>query len=191
LPPPHAPAERNDWQTLRTLLPYLWEFRGRVVLALVCLFAAKGANVGVPLVLKEIVDRLGAGGSAVVLPAALLIGYGLLRLSTTVFTELREFVFAKVTQRAVRRIALEVFAHLHSLSLRFHLERQTGGLTRDVERGTRGISQLMGYALFSILPTLVEIGLVTGILLVKYDPWFAGITLVTLAIYIGATVTIT
>ena len=193
--PAAAPAERNDWQTLRTLLPYLWEFRWRVVAALACLFAAKGANVGVPLVLKEIVDRLGAGRGAVVgavvLPAALLIGYGLLRLSTTVFTELREFVFAKVTQRAVRRIALEVFSHLHSLSLRFHLERQTGGLTRDVERGTRGVSSLMGFALFSILPTLVEITLVTGILLAKYDPWFAGVTFVTLVIYIGATVTIT
>jgi len=190
LPGP-ASLDRNDWQTIRTLLPYLWEFRWRVVVALSCLFAAKGANVSVPLVLKEIVDRLGAGGAAVVIPAALLIGYGLLRLSTTVFTELREFVFAKVTQRAVRRIALEVFSHLHSLSLRFHLERQTGGLTRDVERGTRGIASLMGYLLFSILPTLVEIGLVTTILLVKYDPWFAVITLVTLVIYIGFTVTIT
>ncbi|MCC6533803.1 MAG: ABC transporter ATP-binding protein/permease [Burkholderiales bacterium] len=191
LEPGPPPAQRNDWQTLRTLLPYLWEFRWRVVLALACLFAAKGANVSVPLVLKGIVDRLDNASAAVALPAALLIGYGLLRLSTTVFTELREFVFAKVTQRAVRRVALEVFGHLHSLSLRFHLERQTGGLTRDVERGTRGISSLMGYALFSILPTLVEISLVTAILLVKYDPWFAGITLVTLTIYIGATVTIT
>jgi len=189
--PAPTPLERNDWQTIRTLAPYLWEFRWRVVLALACLFAAKGANVGVPLVLKEIVDRLGAAGTAVALPAGLLIGYGLLRLSTTVFTELREFVFAKVTQRAVRRIALEVFGHLHSLSLRFHLERQTGGLTRDVERGTRGVSSLMGFALFSILPTFVEISLVTGILLAKYDPWFAGITVVTLTIYIGATVTVT
>jgi len=194
--PPPAPAaagaKRNDWRALRTLLPYLAEFKWRVAIALACLFAAKSANVGVPLVLKEIVDRLGGAGSvALVLPVAFLIGYGLLRLSTTVFTELREFVFAKVTQRAVRRIALEVFSHLHSLSLRFHLERQTGGLTRDVERGTRGIASLMGYLLFSILPTLVEIALVTTILLVKYDPWFAVITLVTLTIYIGVTVTIT
>lgn len=162
------------------------------MVALACLFAAKAANVGVPLVLKEIVDRLGgAGAAALVLPIALLVGYGLLRLSTTVFTELREFVFVKVTQRAVRRIALEVFGHLHNLSLRFHLERQTGGLTRDVERGTRGIASLMGYLLFSILPTFVEIGLVTTILLLKYDPWFAVITLVTLTLYIAATVTIT
>jgi ATP-binding cassette subfamily B protein len=189
--PGPIPADRNDWQTLKTLLPYLWEYRFRVVLALACLLAAKGANVGVPLVLKELVDHLGTGGAALALPAALLIGYGLLRLSTTVFTELREFVFAKVTQHAVRRIAIEVFSYLHSLSLRFHLERQTGGLTRDIERGTRAVSSLMGYALFSILPTLVEIALVTAILLAKYDPWFALITLVTLSIYIGVTVTIT
>src|SRR5690606_8693677 len=154
-------------------------------------FLAKAANVGVPVVLKRIVDALSVESAALALPAGLLIGYGLLRFSTTVFTELREFVFAKVTQHAVRRIALEVFAHLHSLSLRFHLERQTGGLTHDVERGTRGISQLMGFALFSILPTLVEIALVTGILLVNYDPWFAVITLVTIAIYIATTVLIT
>ena len=184
-------AERDDWQTLKSLFPYLWEFRWRVVAAIVCLFAAKAANVGVPLVLKELVDYLGTAGSAVAIPAALLIGYGLLRFSTTLFTELREFVFVKVTQRAVRRIALEVFGHLHDLSLRFHLERQTGGVTRDIERGTRGVSSLMGYALFSILPTLVEIALVTGVLLAKYDPWFAGITLATLTVYIGVTVTIT
>jgi ATP-binding cassette, subfamily B, heavy metal transporter len=191
LPAP-PPSDRDDWQTLRTLLPYLWEFRWRVVVALACLIAAKAANVGVPLVLKELVDTLGgAGTAAITIPAALLIGYGLLRFSTTLFTELREFVFVKVTQRAVRRIALEVFGHLHSLSLRFHLERQTGGVTRDIERGTRGVSSLMGYALFSILPTLVEIALVTGVLLVKYDPWFAGITLATLTVYIAVTVTIT
>jgi len=185
------PAARNDWQTIGTLLPYLWDHRWRVLAALACLFIAKAANVGVPLVLKEIVDRLGAGAAAVVLPAALLIGYGLLRLATTVFTELREFVFAKVAQRAVRRIALEVFGHLHSLSLRFHLERQTGGLTRDIERGTRAVSSLMGYALFSILPTLVEIALVTAILLARYDPWFAIVTLATLSVYIAITVAIT
>ena len=189
--PASPAAERDDWQTLRSLLPYLWEFRWRVVAALACLFAAKAANVGVPLLLKELVDYLGTAGTALAIPAGLLIGYGLLRFSTTLFTELREFVFVKVTQRAVRRIALEVFGHLHSLSLRFHLERQTGGVTRDIERGTRGVSSLMGYALFSILPTMVEIALVTGVLLVKYDPWFAGITLVTLTVYIGVTVTIT
>jgi len=183
---------RSDWQTLGTLLPYLWEYRGRVVLALICLFAAKVANVSVPLVLKDIVDGLSTPGSAVLaIPLALLIAYGLLRLSTTVFTELREFIFARVTQRAVRRVALEVFAYLHALSLRFHLDRQTGGVTRDIERGTRGISSLMSYALFSILPTLVEIALVLGILLARYDIWFSVITGTTLVIYIGITVGIT
>jgi ABC-type transport system involved in Fe-S cluster assembly fused permease/ATPase subunit len=183
---------RTDWQTLGTLFPYLWEFRGRVLFALACLIAAKLANVGVPLVLKEIVDGLAAPGQAALLiPIGLLVGYGLLRLSTTVFTELREFVFARVTQRAVRRVALEVFEHLHSLSLRFHLDRQTGGVTRDIERGSRGISSLMGYALFSILPTFVEIGLVLAILIAKYDIWFAVITLGTLVIYISITVGIT
>jgi len=187
--PAPAPLKRDDWKTLGALLPYLWEFRWRVIAALGCLLAAKAANVSVPLVLKEIVDSLDAASAA--MPVALLIGYGLLRLSTTVFTELREFVFVKVTQRAVRRIALEVFGHLHSLSLRFHLQRQTGGVTRDIERGTRAVSSLMGYALFSILPTIVEIALVSGILLAKYDPWFASVTLATLVVYIGVTVTIT
>ena len=151
LPAPPDRAFRGDWHTVRTLLPYLLAYKGRVFLALACLVAAKLANVGVPLVLKQIVDRLTAPAE-LVLPLALLAAYGAMRLSTTVFTELREFLFAKVTQRAVRTIALQVFRHLHALSLRFHLARQTGGLTRDVERGTRGISTLISFALFSILP---------------------------------------
>ena len=164
-----------------------------MLLALGCLIAAKLANVGVPLLLKEIVDRLttGAQNGILVLPIALLAGYGALRLSTTLFTELREYFFAKVTQRAVRTIALKTFRHLHALSLRFHLARQTGGLTRDVERGTRGISTLIGYTLFSILPTLIEIGLVSAILVARYDVWFIGITLAALVIYIAYTVTVT
>jgi ATP-binding cassette subfamily B protein len=184
---------RGDWHTVGTLLPYLLAYKGRVLLALACLVAAKLANVGVPLVLKEIVDRLTAdgGSQALVLPLALLAAYGALRLSTTAFTELREYLFAKVTQRAVRTIALKTFRHLHALSLRFHLARQTGGLTRDVERGTRGISTLIGYTLFSILPTLIEIALVSAILIVRYDIWFIGITLVALVMYIIYTVTIT
>ena len=193
-----APADRSrrrrgDWQTIGTLLPYLLAYRGRVLLALGCLIAAKLANVGVPLLLKEIVDRLTADAQngMLILPIALLAGYGALRLSTTVFTELREYFFAKVTQRAVRTIALKTFRHLHALSLRFHLARQTGGLTRDVERGTRGISTLIGYTLFSILPTLIEIGLVSAILVVRYDAWFIGITLVALVTYIAYTVTVT
>ena len=154
-----AGAARGDWQTVRTLLPYLLAYKGRVLFALACLIAAKLANVGVPLLLKRIVDglTLPPAGQVLVLPVALLVAYGVLRLSTTGFTELREFLFAKVTQRAVRTIALKTFRHLHALSLRFHLSRQTGGLTRDIERGTRGISTLIGYTLFSILPTLIEI----------------------------------
>ena len=190
LPLPPGPAIRGDWHTVRTLLPYLLEYKGRVLFALACLVGAKLANVGVPLVLKEIVDRLTAP-QLLVLPLALLVAYGALRLSTTVFTELREFLFAKVTQRAVRTIALRVFRHLHALSLRFHLARQTGGLTRDVERGARGISALIGYTLFSILPTAVEIGLVSAILILRYDIWFIGITACALVLYVVYTVAVT
>jgi ATP-binding cassette subfamily B protein len=190
LPAPPDRAFRGDWHTVRTLLPYLLAYKGRVLLALACLVLAKLANVGVPLVLKQIVDRLTAPAE-LVLPLALLAAYGAMRLSTTVFTELREFLFAKVTQRAVRTIALQVFRHLHALSLRFHLSRQTGGLTRDVERGTRGISTLISFALFSILPTLLEIGLVSAILIARYEPWFIGITVGALVLYITFTVTIT
>ena len=163
-----------------------------MLFALACLIAAKLANVGVPLVLKEIVDRLTVTGpQLLVLPLALLVAYGAARLSTTAFTELREYLFAKVTQRAVRTVALKVFRHLHSLSLRFHLARQTGGLTRDVERGTRGISTLISFTLFSILPTLIEIGLVSAILIARYDAWFIGITAGALALYILYTIAIT
>ncbi len=195
LPPPVgnrvARTERGDWATIGTLLPYLWEYKVRVVVALVCLVGAKLANVGVPLLLKRIVDSLDPRTAVLFVPLALLVAYGLLRLSTTLFTELREFLFAKVTQRAVRRIALQVFRHLHALSLRFHLARQTGGLTRDVERGQRGISSLISFTLFSILPTLVEIGLVAGILLVKYEWTFVAITAGALVVYIAFTVGIT
>ncbi len=178
------PTPRGDWNTIRTLLPYLLEFKGRVVLALTLLVLAKVANVAVPLVLKEIIDAMGKPKAMLLVPVFLVVGYGLLRLFSTLFGELRDAVFAKVTQRAVRRIALKVFAHLHDLSLRFHLERQTGGVSRDIERGTKGISFLLNFMLFNILPTLLEIGLVTAILFSKYSPWFAVITLVTLAVYI-------
>ncbi len=186
-----ARTRRGDWTTIGTLLPYLWEYKGRVSAALACLVLAKVANVGVPVLLKHIVDSLDRETAALVVPLALLVAYGLLRLSTTLFTELREFLFAKVTQRAVRKIALQVFRHLHALSLRFHLHRQTGGLTRDVERGQRGISTLISYALFSILPTLVEIALVSTILIVRYDWTFMAITGAALAVYIAFTVFIT
>ncbi|TFV86697.1 ABC transporter ATP-binding protein/permease [Oxalobacteraceae bacterium OM1] len=193
--PPANQGTRNDWGTLKTLFPYLWAYKWRMLLALTFLVGAKAANVGVPLVMKHIIDSLtpspGHPLAVLVLPAGLLVAYGLLRLCTTMFTELREFVFAKVTQRAVRNIALKVFRHLHALSLRFHLNRQTGGMTRDIERGTRGISSLVSYTLYSILPTLVEIALVIGYLVLHYDIWFAGIALGALATYIGFTVAVT
>jgi ATP-binding cassette subfamily B protein len=186
-----GPARGGDWRVIGTLLPYIWAYKGRVVVALLALVAAKVANIGVPLLLKQIVDSLDTRTATLAVPLALLAAYGALRLSTTVFTELREFLFAKVTQRAVRTIALEVFRHLHALSLRFHLARQTGGLTRDVERGQRGISTLISFTLFSILPTLVEIGLVALILIVRYDWTFIAITLTALTLYIAATILIT
>ena len=192
---PANQATRDDWTTLKTLLPYLLEWKWRVLFALLSLVAAKMANVGVPLVLKQLIDKLapmpGNPAYALVVPVGLLVAYGLLRLSVTVFTELREFFFARVTQRAVRTIALKVFRHLHALSLRFHLNRQTGGVTRDIERGTRGISSLVSYTLFSILPTIVEITLVLGYLSFQYDIWFSGITVVALATYIIFTILIT
>jgi len=192
LPAPAVKRDRGaDWKVVRQLLPYLWTYKVRVFAALAALVCAKVANVGVPVLLKQIVDRLDPTIAILAVPLALLVAYGLLRLSTTVFTELREFLFAKVTQRAVRTIALEVFRHLHALSLRFHLARQTGGLTRDVERGTRGISTLVNFTLFSILPTLVEISLVAVILITRYDWTFIAITAGALALYILATVTIT
>ncbi|RJG02247.1 ABCB family ABC transporter ATP-binding protein/permease [Noviherbaspirillum sedimenti] len=196
-PAPVMPSshQRRDWTTIKTLLPYLWAYKGRVMLALAFLVGAKLANVGVPLVLKHLVDHLTLGPgqtrALLALPIGLLLAYGLLRLSTTLFTELREFVFARVTQRAVRTIALQVFRHLHALSLRFHLNRQTGGMTRDIERGTRGVSSLVSYTLFSILPTLIEIGLVIGYLVLQYDIWFSVITAGALVTYIAFTVVVT
>lgn len=188
-------AARSDWATLGRLLPYLWVYRVRVVLALACLIAAKVANVGVPLLLKEMVDALslqpGDARAALVVPIGLLVAYGALRLSTSLFTELRELVFAKATEGAARHISLQVFEHLHALSLRFHLERQTGGMTRDIERGTRAVQSLISYSLYSILPTLVEVGLVLTLLAVKFDATFAWITLAALVVYIGFTVTVT
>ncbi len=197
-PPPSADgkaASRTDWATLKTLFPYLWVYKWRVMAALACLIGAKVANVGIPVVMKHLIDALTIGPSnpraLLVLPVAALVAYGALRLSTTVFTELREFLFARVTQRAVRTIALQVFRHLHALSLRFHLNRQTGGMTRDIERGTRGVSSLISYTLFNILPTLVEITLVLVYLSSKYDKWFSVITAVALVTYISFTVIVT
>jgi len=173
------------------LVPYLLEFKWRVTFVIILLVASKLANVVVPLALKEIVDAMSKPQAMLAIPVFLIAGYGLLRLFSTLFGELRDALFAKVTQRAIRRVALQVFEHLHSLSLRFHLERQTGGVSRDIERGTRGISFLLTFLLFNILPTLLEIGLVAAILFVKYNPWFAIITFATLVLYIAFTLIIT
>ncbi len=188
---PSSNKSPGGFAVLRSLTPYLWDYRGRVGLALLCLVIAKLANVGVPLLLKQIVDSLDQTKAMLMVPVFLLIGYGLLRFSTTLFTELRDTVFAKVAQQAIRRVALEVFQHLHALSLRFHLERQTGGMTRDIERGSRGIETLLRFAIFSILPTLLEMTLVGIIMVTKYDIWFAIITLGTLIVYIISTIVIT
>jgi len=185
------PARRDAWRTMATLLPYLWEFKARVILALSFLTAAKLANVGVPLLMKQIVDALDAKTAVLVLPLALLVMYGLLRLSTTLFAELRDIVFVRVTKRAIRRVALQVFRHLHTLSLRFHLERQTGGVSRDIERGTRGISTLLSYMLFSIIPVILEFTLVAIVLLTKFDWRFAAVTLVAVILYMTFTFSVT
>jgi len=176
---------------LPLLLPYLWEYKGRVVFALAFLVIAKIANVGVPLVLKQVIDALDPRQAVLALPLALLVAYGLLRMSTTLFAELRDIVFVRVTQRAIRRIALTVFRHLHSLSLRFHLERQTGGVSRDIERGTRGVSTMLSYMLFSIIPVVLEFALVAAVLFAKFDWRFVAVTFAAVAVYITFTVLVT
>ena len=185
------PTSERPWTALATLLPYLWEFRGRVLIALGFLILAKLASIGIPLIIKEIVDALDKPNALLALPIFFLLAYGALRLANALFGELRDAVFAKVTQRSIRRVALQVFQHLHKLALRFHLDRQTGGVSRDIERGTAGIRFFLNFTVFSILPTLLEIGLVVGILLAKFDVWFAIITFLTLTIYILFTFLVT
>ena len=182
----------NDLQTLRELAPFLWNYRGRVLLALAFLVLAKVANVGIPLVLKDIVDALDINGhQQLVLPLSFLLMYGLLRLTSSLFNELRDAVFARVRHGAMRSVSLKVLEHLHRLSLRFHLERKTGGLSRDIDRGTRSVSSLMNYMVFSILPILVEITLIAIILLSRYDIRFAIVTFIAVASYIAFTMTVT
>jgi ATP-binding cassette, subfamily B, heavy metal transporter len=188
-------SRRSDWATLARLLPYLWQYKWRVVFALSFMVAAKMANVSVPLLLKELVDSMtikpGSMEALLVVPLGLLLAYGGLRLSTALFTELRELVFAKATEGATRSIALQVFGHLHALSLRFHLERQTGGMTRDIDRGTRGVQSLISYSLYSIFPTLIEVAMVLAVLGTKFDMGYVWITLVALVIYVTFTVIVT
>lgn len=186
-------APKGEWQTLKTLFPYLWQYKWRVSIALSCLILAKVANVAVPVVLKDIVDAISANPTMalVAVPIGLIVAYGAMRVMATLFTELREVVFARVTQQAVRRIALQVFEHLHALSLRFHLDRQTGGLTRDIERGTRGVSSLVSFTLYSILPTIIEVLMVVTWLIIHYEIWFAVITISALTIYVIYTFAVT
>jgi ATP-binding cassette subfamily B protein len=194
-PPLSSTERRTDSATLRKLLPYLWHYRLRVGLALAFMVGAKLANVGVPVLLKSLVDSLslkpGDPRALLVVPVGLLLAYGALRLSTSVFTELRELIFAKATEGAARTISLQVFRHLHNLSLRFHLERQTGGMTRDIERGTRAVHSLISYSLYSILPTLIEVGLVLSLLAVKFDAVFAWIVAAAMVVYIAFTISVT
>ena len=185
------PTDRDDLKTLKTLLPYLWSFKWRVLFALSCLVSAKIAGVITPLFLKDIVDQLSIPATLLAVPVLALVGYGFARLVSSVLGELRDAIFARVIQGAVRSVARSVFAHLFRLSLRFHLERQTGGMSRDIERGTKGIGFLLNFTVFNILPTLVEIALVLGILLYRYNVWFAVVTLSTIAIYIAFTLIIT
>ena len=185
----------SDWQTLGRLAPYLMNYKWRVLAALLFVLAAKLANVAIPILLKHLVDALsikpGDAAAVLVVPAGLLLAYGLLRLSTSLFTELRELVFAKATQGAARSIALTTFQHLHGLSLRFHLERQTGGMTRDIERGVKGVESLISYSLYSIFPTFIEVAMVLAILAVRFDAWFFWITVAALVLYVSFTVSVT
>jgi ATP-binding cassette subfamily B protein len=180
---------------LQRLLPYLWTYKWRVIIALAFMVGAKLANVSVPILLKDLIDTMtlkpADPAAVLIVPASLLLAYGALRLTTSAFTELRELIFAKATQGAARSIALETFQHLHALSLRFHLARQTGGMTRDIERGVRGIESLISYSLYSIVPTLIEVALVLSILAIRFDAWFAWITLFALSFYIAFTVKVT
>ena len=188
----------RDWHTLKTFAPYLWpagqsEMRLRVVVAILFLIAAKFANVYVPLIYKDILDLLPeiAGMETAILPLGIIFGYAMMRILSAAFGELRDAVFAKVAQRAIRTVAREVFSHLHALSLRFHLNRQMGGLSRAIDRGVKGIEFVLTFMLFNILPTLLEIFLVCGILWSLYDVSYAAVTFVTIVIYVTFTLLIT
>lgn len=186
---PHA--NRQDLRNLKRMIPYLWEYRGRVILALLTLVLAKIATVGVPLILREIVDALDtAQGKLLALPIVLFLAYGALRLSSSLFNEMRDAIFARVRYRAMRRLSNEVLEHLHKLSLRYHLERRTGNITRDLERGTLSISSILNYLVFNIIPTAAEFLLVAIILLGQYEWQFTAVTFITVFIYIGFTLAV-
>jgi len=187
---PHA--DRRDWKNLRNMLPYLWDYRGRALIAVGCLVLAKVANVGIPLVLKEIVDRMDkSDNTLLVLPVFLLVAYGALKIGSSLFNELRDIVFARVRYHAMRSLSTQVMTHLHNLSLRFHLERKTGAISRDLERGTRSVSSILNYMVFSIMPMVVEFSLVAVILFTQYDIVFTLVTFGTVAIYVVFTFAVT
>ncbi len=187
---PHR--DRDDWNNLKRLSPFLWDYRGRVLLALLCLVFAKLANVGVPLVLKEIVDSLDRPeAQALALPVMLLLVYGILKLFASLFNELRDALFARVRYRAMRHVGNRVLQHLYNLSLRYHLERKTGALTRDLERGAQSVSSILNYLTFNIIPVSVEFILVIGILFIGYDWQFVVITFLTVVVYIIFTLMVT
>ena len=186
---PHK--QRTDFKNLLQMFPYLWAYRWRVLIALACLVIAKVATVAVPLILKRIVDSLDIEASLLVLPLGLLLAYGALRLTTAIFNELRDVLFARVRYRAIQNLSTRVLEHLHNLSLRFHIERQTGSITRDLERGTQSLSSIINYMVFIILPTFVELGLVAAILLGAYALKFSVATLITIILYIGFTLLVT
>ena len=185
----HVHARDINWRVLRQLWPYLFEFRSRIALALLCLVGAKLASVGLPFILKHLVDDLDRASSMLVaLPLGLLLAYGTVRFANVLFGELRDTLFGRVTERAMRRIGLKAFQHLHALDLEFHLNRRTGGLSRDIERGTNGISFLLRFMVFNIVPTFIEIGLVVVLLWVNYNIWFALIVLLAVSCYVAFSV---
>jgi ATP-binding cassette subfamily B protein len=189
-----ASRQQQDWQVIKNLLPYLSAYKARIIFTIICLVAAKAANLGVPILLKHIVDAMSIQTipkALLVVPVSLIVAYGLLRLSASLFSELRELIFSKVTEHAVRQVGLQVFNHLHALSLRFHLSRQTGGMTRDIERGTRGIQSLISFSLYSIIPTLIELAMVLGYFFYAYDIAFVVVTFVALVCYVVFTVKVT
>ena len=185
-------SDREDWHNIRAMLPYIWEYRGRVLLALASLVISKLAIVGIPVVLKHIVDALDSSTTElIVLPVAMLLAYGVLRFVNSGFNELRDALFARVRYHAMGRLSVSVLTHLHELSLRYHLERNTGAISRDLERGTQSVSSIMNYLVFNIVPTAAEFLLVAAILLSQYDSLFAGVVFFTVVVYIVFTLLVT
>lgn len=181
-----------DWSSLKQLIPYLTEFKGRIAIALLCLIAAKLASVGLPFILKRIVDQLNTSDAlVVVVPITLLLAYGLVRFSNVLFGELRDTLFGRVTERAMRRVGHRVFEHLHSLDLAYHLNRRTGGVSRDIERGVSGISFLMRFMVFNIVPTFMEIGMIMVLLFWNYSIWYALIVLLSVFAYVSFSIVAT